>query len=272
MAEEAATRVNQLVALASTAALDLQGKRRDAPERHPVTFLQTRSADGSGVDKRTAKILDAIAAILVSARIGEIYAVGAQIVHNKRVEKGAVKLFVASNQEVPPATKDYLGEIWAILQEMANNNHKMLPPNSRMRSQKFVDDTPPKNATGEETIEMSDKFQALIRTVHSHCSPKWTKRIQKGSSSFKTFSSTFVKDTMRTLPPEDPIIKPLLFLFIQYSWVLRAINNNNLQVVIDDDKFPENMWRAQRAVRQLEPMFTRMDEINAGIGNGMLKH
>ncbi|OJD13410.1 hypothetical protein AJ78_06144, partial [Emergomyces pasteurianus Ep9510] len=149
----------------------------------------------SKADDRTAKILNAIATILVSRPRGGVFAVGARIIHSEKLQKGSVQLFLAGNDNILNEMKQYLEDVWQIMQKMADKNRKKLPRNSCMRRKDYFEVTPPKNNNAHVT-ELSANYLKLMQRVYIHRRAKFLQRLNKLYSALQKFMNVFADHVM----------------------------------------------------------------------------
>ncbi|KAA8913392.1 hypothetical protein FN846DRAFT_988545 [Sphaerosporella brunnea] len=97
------------------------------------TTLLPQAVDSPGIDKKTARLLDALAAILVSRAQHEVIAIGAQVQHSNDLSdhSGKLQLVLAANAALPQTIQAYLEEAWKCMQLLAEHRQQLRLPEAK---------------------------------------------------------------------------------------------------------------------------------------------
>ncbi|OJD14366.1 hypothetical protein AJ78_05271 [Emergomyces pasteurianus Ep9510] len=263
VAKPTADDINQLVALASRSGCNTVERWKNA--RNAIDDIVAKDAHD-----RTAKILNAIATILVERPRGGVFAVGARIIHSRSLlQEGSVQLFLAGNDNIPDEMKQYLEDVWQILQKMAVENRKKLLKKSHMRRSNYFDVTPLKNNDTEAT-GIPANYLELMQKVYIHGSKKWLQRLNKLYSALRKFIDVVFKHVVPGLADNDSeykLLDDVVYVLREVEWI-----NTQLEDSEGRDKTPELMSNEQflrrmcgvgSVVSSLSPdNFTRLDKLN----------
>ncbi|OAX84023.1 hypothetical protein ACJ72_01620, partial [Emergomyces africanus] len=273
VAKPTADDINQLVALASRSGCNIVGGRRNAIDDMQVTFMSSDVVAKDAHD-RTAKILNAIATILVQRPRGGVFAVGARIIHSQSLlQDGSVQLFLAGNDNIPDEMKRYLEDVWQILQRMAAENRKKLAKNPRMRRPDYFDVTPPKNNNTEMT-EISANYLELLKKVYIHGSKKWLQQLNKLYSALHKFRDVIFKHVVPELADNDSeyeLLDDVVYILRQVEWINTQLEDSEgrdkTSELLSSEQFLRRMCAVGSVVSSLSPTkFTHLDELNEADG------
>ncbi|EGC44027.1 hypothetical protein HCEG_03242 [Histoplasma capsulatum var. duboisii H88] len=260
--------INKLVALASEFGCDIVGERRSPIDGLQVNFMPS-GVVAEEADDRTAKILNAIATILVRRPRGGVFAVGARIIHSGDPQKGSVQLFLAGNNNIPNETKRYLEDVWQIMQEMALENRKKLARHSPMRRQNYFEVTPPKNSDADAT-GLSANYLELMRRVYIHGSKKFLQRLNKLYSALLEFMEIFLQHVMPKLPDDHDyynLLDEVVYIKREIEWTNTQLKDSegrdrSLELV-SSEEFLTRMYKASSSIRRFSlSNFTHLDVLN----------
>jgi hypothetical protein len=132
--------IHALVAAGSAAKVSLvppDHSRRTSYEPHTTLLPQT--IHSAQIEKRTARLLDAIAAISISSEQHQVIAVGVQVQNQADLQKHAGKLVfvLASNSNVPEATVEYIKVVWECMQSLVEHHHELRPQEAKQEVSGF---------------------------------------------------------------------------------------------------------------------------------------
>lgn len=136
-----------LVALAAANSVSsAEAPRRGSSAQQLILIPEQYRKNAPLVEERTARIADALAAILVEQKHGEVYAVGIQVDFRTF---GHVTLTVAPTQGVPMQTANYLEKVWATLFNLSQYYRKRQKKDAA-GAQRYTDTTPPRQLGDED--------------------------------------------------------------------------------------------------------------------------
>jgi hypothetical protein len=93
------------------------------------------------VHKKTARLLDALAAILVSRAQHEVIAIGAHS-NDLSDHSGKLQLVLAANATLPQTIQAYLEEVWKYMQLLAEHHQQLRLPEAKDQVSAFSFNTP----------------------------------------------------------------------------------------------------------------------------------
>jgi hypothetical protein len=126
--------VHALLAAGSMADVSLISAEHVRHNSHDLdTTLLPRAIDSPGIDKRTSRLLDAIAAILVSRAQHEVLAIGAQVQDSNDLSdhSGKLQLVLVANSPLPQTIRTHLEEVWKSMQLLAEHHQQLRPPEAK---------------------------------------------------------------------------------------------------------------------------------------------
>lgn len=211
--------------------------------------------------ERTALILNAIATILVS-RPGEIFAVGARLIHRPDSALGAIEIIVAGDDDIPPSTKEYLEEVWRTTQSMASTrNRRVIPKRFSMQRQPDSEILSP---TGDANYHHNDEqqilYNGLITRVYTHGFQKWKRRLDKAYAQLMEFNQIFGEYVLQDLPedhPDYPVADDVYAVLIRIEWMSEQLEsldaNNRGPELVAEKEFLDRMSQAAITIMKLSP-------------------
>ncbi|OJD11158.1 hypothetical protein AJ78_08012 [Emergomyces pasteurianus Ep9510] len=260
--------INKLVALASKFDCDIVGERRYPIDGLQVNFMPS-GVVAEEADDRTAKILNAIATILVRRPRGGVFAVGARIIHSDDPQKGSVQLFLAGNNNIPNETKRHLEDVWQIMQEMALENRKKLARHSRMRRQTYFKVTSPKDIDADAT-GLSVNYLELMRRVYVHGSKKFLQRLNKLDSALLEFMEIFRLHVMPKISDNHDdynLLDEVAYVQDEIEWINTQLKDSEgrdrSHELMLSEEFLTRMCKVSTLIRSFSlSKFTHLDVLN----------
>lgn len=205
--------IERIVALANATEIQLMNMRRTDVDMQ-VNMLP---APASKPDKRTAEIIDSIAAVLVTRPGGPVYAVGASIKHDLESNQGHVSLILAENADVDATTKLYLEELWKLLQNLSQEYSSYLPEDSPLKRRDYLQETPPKGA------HIPDGYYRLAITVYKRAFRKFKSRLNKAHTALTALEIVFRSHIYPGLPLRDNGTRVVGFYNALFAILTRVI-------------------------------------------------
>ncbi|KAA8896161.1 hypothetical protein FN846DRAFT_921812 [Sphaerosporella brunnea] len=198
------------------------------------------AVDSPGIDKKAARLLDALAAILVSRAQHEVIAIGAQVQHSNDLSdhSGKLQLVLAANAALPQTIQAYLEEVWKCMQLLAERRQQLRPP------------------------EAKDQQRArMAGLIYRHNFPKFLRRVRKREAA----ALRFVEAMRNHVTGEDVLqygsTAAVISMLNSYSKLIDLLsahqvggkNEVSVDVVSDPDFLPimDGLWLAFRILRSL---------------------
>ncbi|KAA8909686.1 hypothetical protein FN846DRAFT_810347 [Sphaerosporella brunnea] len=234
-AASSADAVHALLAAGSIADVSLISAEHDLH-----TTLLPQPVDSPGIDKRAARLLDALAAILVSRAQHEVIAIGAQVQHSNDLSdhSGKLQLVLAANAALPQTIQAYLEEVWKCMQLLAEHRQQLRLP------------------------EAKDQQRArMAELIYRHNFPKFLRRVRKREAA----ALRFLEAMQNHITKEDALqydsTAAVLSMLIHYSELIDLLsahqvggkNEVSVDVVSDPNFLPtmDGLWLAFRNLRSM---------------------
>ncbi|KAK2797495.1 hypothetical protein FQN50_009181 [Emmonsiellopsis sp. PD_5] len=192
------------------------------------------------IEERTARALDAIAAVLVKAPREEEISVGLQVDYGS---PGSVTITVAANKNVPEAAVQHLTEIWTALCKL-RSKYRAEQRNEKLKKQTYADETPPK----PREAPLPAEYCELVKLVYGYSFAKFSRRLEKRHDKMMSAFNT-LKNRLKSgeLDDDDDTVLNLCFVLRN----LRLFHNYGLSK-IQEDQFVKDMTLAFFAFRRLQ--------------------
>jgi hypothetical protein len=258
-----ANAVHALLAAGSIANVSLispEHHRRDDYELN--TTLLPQAVDSPGIDKKTARLLDALAAILVSRAEHEVIAIGAQVQHSNDLSdhSGKLQLVLAANAALPQTIQAYLEEVWKCMQLLAEHHQQLRLPEvkDQVSAVSFIEASPP---PGDTDTECQQQHARMAELIYRHNFPKFLRRIRKHEAAALRFLEAMRNHITREDVLQYNSTATVMSMLIHYSRLVDLLSahqvggNNEVSVGIVSDpdflRIMDGLWLAFRNLRSL---------------------
>ncbi|KAA8894500.1 hypothetical protein FN846DRAFT_1025018 [Sphaerosporella brunnea] len=223
--------VHALLAAGSIADVSLVSAEHDLH-----TTLLPQAVDSPGIDKKTARLLDALAAILVSRAQHEVIAIGAQV--DLSDHSGKLQLVLAANAALPQTIQAYLEEVWRCMQLLAEHRQQLRLP------------------------EAKDQRARMAELIYRHNFPKFLRRVRKREAAALRFHQAMRNHITRQDVVQHDSTAIVLAMFRRYSKLIKLLSAHQVggknevsavDVVSDPNFLPimDGLWLAFRSLRSL---------------------
>ncbi|KAA8906710.1 hypothetical protein FN846DRAFT_918987 [Sphaerosporella brunnea] len=203
------------------------------------TTLLPQAVDSPGIDKKTARLLDALAAILVSRAQHEVIAIGAQVQHSNNLsdQSGKLQLVLAANAALPQTIQAYLEEVWKCMQLLAEHRQQLRLP------------------------EAKDQCARMAELIYRHNFPKFLRRVGKREAAALRFHEAMQNHISREDVLQYDSTAAVIAMLTSYSELIDLFsahqvggkNEVSVDVVSDPNFLPimDGLWLAFRLLRSL---------------------
>ncbi|KAK2807607.1 hypothetical protein FQN51_000040 [Onygenales sp. PD_10] len=188
----------------------------------------------------TARVLNALATVLVKAPRGEVIAVGLQVDYSS---PGSVAITMASDKNIPAATVQHLTKIWSALYKL-RIKYRAEERNEKANKQMDADETSPK----PRKATLPAEYCELVRLVYGYSFAKFSRRLEKRHDKMMSAFNT-LKDRLKSgeLDDDDDTVLNL-FCVLRYLRLFRNYDPSKLQ----EGQFIKDMTSAFFTFRELQ--------------------
>jgi hypothetical protein len=257
-----ANAVHALLAAGSTANVSLISPEHDRRDKYDLnTTLLPQAVDSPGIDKKTARLLDALASILVSRAQHEVIAIGAQVEPSNDLSdhSGKLQLVLAANAALPQTIQAYLEEVWKCMQLLAEHHQELRLPEAKdqVSAVSFNEKSPP--PPGDTDTECQQQHARMAELIYRHNFPKFLRRVRKREAAALRFLEAMRNHITREDVLQYNSTAAVMSMLIDYSRLMRLLSahqvggKNEVDIVSDPDflRIMDGLWSAFRHLRSL---------------------